>query len=62
MPLRERREGATRVGDEMIRDADHLMAGVIRVVAGLYKDGVVPKPQNYTYPFPNLLTLTLQLH
>src|SRR6266496_395701 len=43
-------------GDEMIRNADHLMAEAIRIVAGLYKDGVLPKPANYTYPFPNLLT------
>src|ERR1039458_4607656 len=43
-------------GDDMIREADHLMAEAIRVVAGLYKDGVLPKPQNYAYPFPNLLT------
>ncbi|MGO9125948.1 MAG: multiheme c-type cytochrome [Terriglobales bacterium] len=43
-------------GDDMIRDADHLMAEGIRIVAGLYKDGVLPKPQNYAYPFPNLLT------
>ena len=43
-------------GDDMIRNADHLMAEAIRVVAGLYKDGVLPKPSNYAYPFPNLLT------
>ncbi|MBZ5572620.1 MAG: cytochrome C [Acidobacteriia bacterium] len=43
-------------GDDMILEADHLMAEGIRVVAGLYKDGVLPKPQNYTYAFPNLLT------
>jgi hydroxylamine dehydrogenase len=43
-------------GDDMIRDADHLMAEAIRVVAGLYQDGVLPKPKNYAYPFPNLLT------
>jgi hypothetical protein len=43
-------------GDDMIRGADHLMAEGIRVVAALYRDGVLPKPQNYTYPFPNLLT------
>jgi hydroxylamine dehydrogenase len=43
-------------GDDMIRNADHLMAEAIRVVAGLYKDGVLPKPANYAYPFPNLLT------
>jgi len=36
-------------GDDMIREADHLMAEAIRVVAGLYRDGVLPKPQNYAY-------------
>jgi len=43
-------------GDDMIRNADHLMAEAIRIVAGLYHDGVLPKPKNYAYPFPNLLT------
>jgi hydroxylamine dehydrogenase len=43
-------------GDEMVRNADHLMAEAIRIVAGLYQDGVLPKPKNYQYPFPNLLT------
>ncbi len=43
-------------GDNMIKEADHLMAGAIRVVAGLYKDGILQKPQNYAYAFPDLLT------
>ena len=43
-------------GDDMIRNADHLMAEAIRVVAGLYKDAVLEKPKNYSYAFPNLLT------
>jgi len=43
-------------GDDMIRNADHLMAEGIRVVALLYKDGILPKPANYQYAFPNLLT------
>lgn len=43
-------------GDDMIKNADHLMAQAIRTVAGLYKDGLLKKPANYTYPFPNLLT------
>ena len=43
-------------GDDMIRNADRLMAEAIRTVAGLYKDGLVPKPKNYAYPFPDLLT------
>ena len=43
-------------GDDMIKNADHLMAEAIKIVAALYKDGVVPQPKNYAYPFPNLLT------
>ncbi|MGE5056114.1 MAG: multiheme c-type cytochrome [Acidobacteriota bacterium] len=43
-------------GDDMIRNADHLMAEAIRIVAGLYKDGVLEKPKNYSNAFPNLLT------
>jgi hypothetical protein len=43
-------------GDRMIREADHLMADAIRIVAGLYKDGLLPKPQSYAHAFPDLLT------
>ena len=43
-------------GDDMIRESDHLLAEAIRVVAGLYKDGILKKPANYAYPFPDLLT------
>jgi len=43
-------------GDQLIKDADHLMADGIRIVAALYKDGVLPKPKDYAYPFPDLLT------
>ena len=43
-------------GDDMVRNADHLMAEAIQIVAGLYKDGTLAKPKNYAYPFPNLLT------
>jgi hydroxylamine dehydrogenase len=45
-----------RKGDEMIREADRLMAKAIRVVAALYKDGVLAKPETYAYPYPDLLT------
>jgi hypothetical protein len=45
-----------QAGDDIIKNADHLMAEAIRIVAGLYKDGALPKPKNYSYPFPNLLT------
>jgi hydroxylamine dehydrogenase len=43
-------------GDNMIKEADHLMAEAIRIVAGLYKDGLLQKPQSYAYAFPDLLT------
>lgn len=43
-------------GDDMIREADHLLAQAIRIIAGLYKDGVLVKPDNYAHNFPDLLT------
>jgi hydroxylamine dehydrogenase len=43
-------------GDRMIKSADHLMAEAIRIVAGLYRDGILVKPRAYAYPFPDLLT------
>jgi len=43
-------------GDEMIKEADRLMAEAIRIVAALYKDGILAKPETYAYPFPDLLT------
>ncbi len=43
-------------GDQIIKEADRLMAEAILPVAGLYKDGILPKPKNYAYPFPDLLT------
>jgi hydroxylamine dehydrogenase len=42
-------------GDQMIREADRLLAEAIRIVAGLYKDGILKKPPHYAYPFPDLL-------
>jgi len=42
-------------GDRMIKEADHLMAEAIRVVAGLYEDGVLSKPESYEFAFPDLL-------
>ena len=43
-------------GDNMIKQADSLMAEAILIVAGLYADGIIPKPENYPYAFPLLLT------
>jgi len=49
-------KGELAKGDQMIKDADRLMAEAILTIAGLYKDGILPKPKNYAYPFPDLLT------
>jgi hypothetical protein len=43
-------------GDDLIREVDHLLAEAIRVIAGLYEDGVLDKPEGYAHPFPDLLT------
>lgn len=43
-------------GDAMIERIDHLLAEAIRVVAGLYEEGILKKPENYAYAFPDLLT------
>ncbi|MFQ6676513.1 MAG: multiheme c-type cytochrome, partial [Fidelibacterota bacterium] len=42
-------------GDEIIREGDKLLAQAIRIVAGLYRDGILEKPDSYAYPFPDLL-------
>jgi cytochrome c553 len=49
-------KGELAKGDQMIKEADHLMAEAIRTIADLYKDGTLPKPKTYAYPFPDLLT------
>lgn len=41
--------------DNMIREADLLLARAIRIVAGLYNDKILKKPDNYKNPFPDLL-------
>ncbi len=43
-------------GDDMIREADHLLAEAIRIVADLYKEGILAKPAGYAHSFPDLLT------
>ncbi|MDY6971564.1 MAG: multiheme c-type cytochrome [Thermodesulfobacteriota bacterium] len=42
-------------GDHMIRKADRLMAEAINVVADLYKDGILSKPDHYAYAYPDFL-------
>jgi len=49
-------KGELAKGDQMIKEIDRLMADAILTIAGLYKDGILPKPKNYAYPFPDLLT------
>jgi hypothetical protein len=48
--------GELAKGDQMIKEVDRLMAEAINTIAGLYKDGLLPKPKNYAYLFPDLLT------
>jgi len=43
-------------GDEMIKEADYLLAQAIRTITGLYKDGLLERAEGYTYDFPDLLT------
>jgi hypothetical protein len=40
--------------DQIIKDADHLFAGAIQEVQGLYKDGILKKPEGWKYA-PDLL-------
>ena len=42
--------------DDLIREADHLLAEAIRVIASLYEDGTLEKPEGYAFAFPDLLT------
>ena len=49
-------KGELAKGDQMIKEVDRLMADAILTIAGLYKDGILPKPKNYAFPFPDLLT------
>jgi hydroxylamine dehydrogenase len=48
--------GELAKGDDMIKAADRLMAEALHIVAGLYQEGVLQKPQAYAFPFPDLLT------
>jgi hypothetical protein len=48
--------GELAKGDDMIRQADRLMAEAIRVVVALYRDQVLVPPANDAAAFPDLLT------
>jgi cytochrome c553 len=43
-------------GDQMIREADRLMAEGIRLVGDLYRDGILKKPMTSTHGYADLLT------
>ncbi len=43
------------MGDSMIRKADRLMAEAIEIVATLYQDGIIKKPDDYSFAYPDLL-------
>jgi hydroxylamine dehydrogenase len=49
-------KGELAKGDRIIKDADHLMAEAIRIVAELYKDGHLQKSNASDQLFPDLLT------
>ncbi|MHC1729969.1 MAG: multiheme c-type cytochrome [Syntrophobacteraceae bacterium] len=44
-------------GDQLIREADAVLAEGIRQVAALYQDGILKKPESYSYAFPDLLAM-----
>ncbi|MCD6389117.1 MAG: hypothetical protein J7L69_06880 [Desulfobulbaceae bacterium] len=39
----------------MLQKADRLMAEGIETVAALYKDGIIKKPENYSFAYPDFL-------
>ncbi len=43
------------MGDKILQDADRLMAEAIEVVGGLYRDGIIKKPADYAFAYPDFL-------
>jgi len=43
------------MGDTMMKKTDRLLAEAIEIVAGLYKDGIIKKPDNYSFAYPDFL-------
>ncbi len=46
-----------RRGDQMIREADRLMAEAIEIVAGLYRDGLLQRSKGQRVDYPDVLRL-----
>ena len=42
------------MGDSIIKKADRLFAEAIEIVAALYKDRIIKKPDNYSFAYPDL--------
>lgn len=47
--------GELAKADDLIREADHLLAEAIRIIASLYEEGLLDKPEGYAHAFPDLL-------
>ena len=43
------------MGDSMMQKTDRLMAEAIEIVAGLYKDGLIERPEDYAFAYPDFL-------
>jgi len=43
------------MGDSIMQKTDRLLAEAIEVVAALYKDGIIQKPDNYAFAYPDFL-------
>jgi len=43
------------LGDKIMQKSDRLMADAILVVADLYKDGIIKKPSDYAFAYPDFL-------
>jgi hypothetical protein len=47
--------GQLAMGDAIMQKTDRLLAEAIEIVAALYKDGIIKKPANYTFAYPDFL-------
>ena len=43
------------MGDSIMQKTDRLLAEAIETVAALYKDGIIAKPENYAFAYPDFL-------
>ncbi len=43
------------MGDSIMKKTDRLLAEAIEIVAGLYRDNIIKKPDNYSFAYPDFL-------